>query len=638
MNAGSIGLLALWGSVAVSGLAVVGRWLVPTKRAAVLRILGVATLVASAAILALAVALLGGDFSLEYVARTTSLATPWPYRLAALWGAMEGSLLFYATLTLLIGWIAGRRLDAELAPVVSQVVAAAGFGLLLLTVTMASPFTRLDVPAVDGQGLLAILQHPAMVYHPPILYLGLTSLVVPFAVTVAAISRRRVDRRWVRITRRWLLMSWTLLTVGMVAGANWAYVELGWGGFWAWDPVENTSLMPWLAVTVFLHTSRVQERDGRLVRWNVGFALLPFVLTLLGVYLTRSGATGSIHAFAESPVIGRILLAAALAGVVLAVWLTMHIGRGEPWERASPLARDTWLAANGGLVTIALVFVTVGSGYPAYLQVFADEQALVRPAFFLGATVPIALLLAVGLAFAFTTRWMPVPPSWARIGGYALVALLAGWSALAAFEATPTIVLVLFGLAAASVIVLSFDLLRETPSGRALVGQVAHLGMALVLVGGAGSSLGEDFTAAMGPGETADLARYTIELETVETGDADRFIYVAADVSFSRSGVDLFTLSPEIRAYEDQALPVPEPALRTTLVEDVVVAISRVAGDASVVEVSVFVRPLVTWVWVGAALIALAGLIALVSTGGDGARRRRSATEEQQTAGTTTSS
>jgi cytochrome c-type biogenesis protein CcmF len=142
----------------------------------------------------------------------------------------------------------------------------------------------------------------------------------------------------------------------------------------------------------------------------------------------------------------------------------------------------------------------------------------------------------------------------------------------------------------------------------------------------------------MGPGETADLARYTIELETIEAGEADRFIYVAADVSFSRSGVDLFRLSPEIRAYEDQALPVPEPALRTTLVEDVVVAISRVAGDASVVEVSVFVRPLVTWVWVGAALIALAGLIALVSTGGDGARRRRSATEEQQTAGTTTSS
>jgi cytochrome c-type biogenesis protein CcmF len=216
--------------------------------------------------------------------------------------------------------------------------------------------------------------------------------------------------------------------------------------------------------------------------------------------------------------------------------------------------------------------------------------------------------------------------------------LLAGWSAVAVFEATPTIVLALFGLAAASVIVLSFDLIRGTPSGRALVGHVAHLGMALVLVGGAGSSLGEDFTAAMGPGETADLARYTIELETIETGEADRFIYVAADVSFSRSGVDLFRLSPEIRAYEDQALPVPEPALRTTLVEDVVVAISRVAGDASVVEVSVFVRPLVTWVWVGAALIALAGLIALVSTGADGARRRRSATEEQQPAGTTTSS
>ncbi len=637
MDAGSIGLVALWGSVIVSALAVVARWLAPSRESATSRLLGLATSLAAVSIFSLVFALLSGDFSLDYVVSTTSLATPLPYRLAALWGAMEGSLLFYSTLTLLVGWIAGRRIDGDLAVVASQVIAVVGFGLLLLTATMASPFTVLDVPAVDGQGLLAILQHPAMVYHPPLLYLGLTSLVVPFAVTVAAVLRGRVDRAWIRLTRRWLLVPWTLLTIGMVAGANWAYVELGWGGFWAWDPVENTSLMPWLAATVFLHTSRIQSRDGRLARWNVGFALLPFVLTLLGVYLTRSGATGSIHAFAESAVIGRILLTTAVIGLVLAIWLTLRTDRGEPWERVSPLGRDTWLAANGGLLTIALVFITVGSAYPAYLQVFLGERALVRPGFFVTALLPIAVLVAVGNAFAFSTGWVPKGFSARRVGLYVLMSVIAGLGVVAVFVGSPVAAVALFGLAGASVLMLGVDLARKKPSGRILAGHVAHIGMALVLVGAAGSSLGEDFVAAMGPGETAELDRYTIEVESIDTGEADRFIFVIADIVFTRGGADVFRLTPEIRAYEDQALPVPEPALHSTPLEDVVVAISRVTEDASVVEVSVFVRPLVLWVWAGAVLIALAGLVALVSTGAGAARRRRSATTEQQPVGTTTS-
>jgi cytochrome c-type biogenesis protein CcmF len=475
-----------------------------------------------------------------------------------------------------------------------------------------------------------------MVYHPPILYLGLTTLIVPFSVTVAAVLARRADRGWIRITRRWLLISWTLLTIGMVAGANWAYVELGWGGFWAWDPVENTSLMPWLAATVFLHTSRNQERDGRLVRWNVGFALLPFILTLLGVYLTRSGATGSIHAFAESPVIGRILIVTAAIGLLIGAWLTLKVERGEPWERVSPLGRDTWLAVNGGLLTVALVFITVGSAYPAYLEVFVGERALVRPDFFIAVLAPIGLLLAFGLGFAFKTEWVPVGLPKSRIAIYLLLALLSSMIVGTVFTSRPIVAVVLFGLAGASLLLLGVDLFRERPSGRILAGHIAHIGMALVLVGGAGSSLGEDFTAAMGPGETAQLDRYTIELENIGTGEADRFIFVVADIFFTGPGPGGFRLSPEIRAYEDQALPVPEPALRSTPVEDVVVAISRVAGDASVVEVNVFVRPLVLWVWVGAALIAVAGLIALVATGAASSGRRRAATAARQEAGTTT--
>jgi len=636
VDAGSVGLWALWGSVAASALTLVAPRVWRSRPLPTTRLLGVTALLAAVSTLSLTIALLAGDFSLEYVARTTSLATPWAYRLAALWGAMEGSLLFYAALTTLIGWFAGRRLPEELAATAARVVGLVGLGLLLLTAAMANPFTRLAVPAVDGEGLLAILQHPAMVYHPPILYFGLTSLVIPFAVTIAAVSGKRTDIEWIRVTRRWLMLSWTFLAIGMVAGANWAYVELGWGGFWAWDPVENTSLMPWLAATVFLHTSLIQERDGRLARWNVWFALSPFLLTLLGVYLTRSGVTGSIHAFAESPVIGRILIFAALVAILFGAWMTSRVKRGERWERVSPLARDTWLSVSGGLVAIALVFVTVGSAYPAFLQVFHGEQALVRPGFFIGALTPIALILAFGLAFAFGTRWAPRPISTTRLIVFVLVAVGVSAGAAWSFESSPVVAVALVGLAGSAVALVSFDLIRKRPSGRAFVGHLAHLGMALVLFGGAGSSLGEDFTGAMGAGESVDLSRFTVELDEIRTGESDRFLYVAADMTLTRRGGDAVAISPEIRAYEEQALPVPEPALHSTPVEDVVVAISRVAGDASVVEVNVFVRPLVLWVWAGAVLIALSGLASLFSTGAAGARRRRLAREEQPAARTTT--
>ena len=625
----------MWGSVAASALTLVTPWISRGRPLPATRLLGITALLSAVSTLSLTVALLAGDFSLEYVARTTSLATPWAYRLAAVWGAMEGSLLFYAALTTLIGWVAVRRLPEDLSATAARVVGLIVFGLLLLTAAMASPFTRLAVPAVDGEGLLAILQHPAMVYHPPILYFGLTSLVVPFAVTVAAVFAKRMDLRWIRITRRWLILSWTFLTVGMVAGANWAYVELGWGGFWAWDPVENTSLMPWLAATVFLHTSLIQERDGRLARWNVWFALSPFLLTLLGVYLTRSGVTGSIHAFAESPVIGRILIFAALIGVLCGAWVTSRVKRGGGWERVSPLARDTWLAVSGGLVAIALVFVTVGSAYPAFLQVFHGDQALVRPGFFVGALTPIAMIVSFGLAFAFGTRWVSRAIPTRRLVGFFLAAAAVSAGAAWAFGRSPVVAVVLAGFAGSAVGLVTIDLVRKRPSGRNLVGHLAHLGMALVLLGSAGSSLGEDFTGAMGAGEAIDLSRYTLELDEIRTGESDRFVYVAADMTLTRNGGDSVAISPEIRAYEEQALPVPEPALHSTPVEDVVVAISRVAGDASVVEVNVFVRPLVFWVWAGAALIAVSGLVSLSSTGAAGARRRRLAREGQPAERTT---
>jgi cytochrome c-type biogenesis protein CcmF len=301
------------------------------------------------------------------------------------------------------------------------------------------------------------------------------------------------------------------------------------------------------------------------------------------------------------------------------------------------LGRDTWLAASGGLLAIVLVFVTVGSAYPAYLQVFLGETASVRAAFFVAALAPIALILTPGIGFAFNTSWSPRPIPLMRVGAYFGLAGLAGLLGARLFEPEPLLGLTLLGLAVASLLTLTFDLVRNRPSGRILAGHIGHIGVAVVLAGVAGSSLGAEFSGPMGPGDTATVGDYTVRLDRIDTGATRRFIFVEAEVALTRDGSAPVSLTPQIRAYEDQALPVPEPALHSTPREDVVVAISRVGGDASVVGVSVFVRPLVLFVWTGSLLIALAGLVALAAKGAGAARRRRPATAGQQPEGASTS-
>ncbi len=633
MDAASLGTWSLWGAVLACTASLGVGWARPRLARSALKLGAVLAALATAL---LAFALLAGDFSLDYVVRTTSLATPWPYRLSALWGAMEGSLLFYATLTIGYGVFALGRVSDEVSGRANPVVAAVGGGLLSLTALMADPFVTLSIPAVDGDGLVAILQHPAMVYHPPILYFGLTSLVVPFAITVSAIWRRTIDRSWVVLTRRWLLVSWTFLTLGMVAGANWAYVELGWGGFWAWDPVENTSLMPWLAATAFLHTSRVQLRDGRMARWNTSLAILPFLLTVLGIYLTRSGVTGSVHAFAESDEIGRVLLTLFLVLVVAGAVAVFRVQRGPQWSVITFTGRDSWLAANGGLLALALTFVFVGSAYPAYLAVFGDSRSSIDPGFFVTLILPIAFLLLFGLAIGLETSWgggssISTPSrSLALLWGGVVVlsGLSYGWSVDWG--------LLLLAMAVGTAAWLVVALVRTRPRGRILVAHLAHVGMAIVLVGAGGSSLGDEFRGGMAPGDMVTVGGYDVRLDSIGTGDESRFIFVTAELSLIKGGEVIEVVSPQIRAYESQDLPIPEPVLRSTPGEDIVFAISRVTQDGTGVEVSVFVRPLVFWVWVGGLLIGLSGLLALFSTTGGAAERRRLATTAPPIPGATT--
>ena len=603
MTTAVLGSSTIWVGIV---LAVLGA--VTGKR----RWLGLAALAVAVATANLGVALLIGDFSLEYVAETTSILTPWPYRVAALWGGMEGSMLFYTGLSLIFSTI-GLTTRTQV-----RVGAIVGLGLALVTLGFADPFVVSDLPPVDGDGLLAILQHPAMIYHPPILYLGLVLLVVPFGRCVGMVLAGEDRNAWLHSTRRWAYVSWTLLTLGMAFGAHWAYVELGWGGYWAWDPVENTALMPWLAITAFLHASRVEAATGRMRRCSVVLGSVPFALSVLGVYLTRSGVTGSIHSFAEDPVVGRVLIAAALVTLVVTGLLGWRSEPGGPWG-ALRLDTYSWLATNTVLLAAALVFVTAGTLYPAVTSVFASETVVIDSRYFAATMLPLSILIAIGTCLSLGIG----------IVRYVLVMASALIGSVVIFGFGPGSLLV--ATAVATVALVGLALALQRPRGRRRVASVAHLGVAVLLLGIAGSSFGTDFSGSMLPGDTVEVGGHEITLEAVETGEEERYLFVRAEVT-----VDGAELTPEIRAYEDQAVPVAEPALRSTPRVDVIVAVSLLFPDGQTVAISVFVRPLVWLVWLGALLAALAGLIALFGSGGVGAKPRRSATTTRQRGGTTT--
>lgn len=623
MGVSTLGQMAVWSAIAAAAAAIFGGRRKPDARTP-RWLLAASAVLAALACTVLVVALLGTDVSLSYVARTTSRATPWPYRLAALWGGNEGSLLFYAALTLTFGavGVSGRA---------ASVVAAIGGGELLLGALAASPFVTPALPPVDGQGLLAILQHPAMVYHPPILYSGLTALAVPFALaaTTRTLDRERLDR-----VRRWLIAAWTLLTLGMAAGANWAYVELGWGGFWAWDPVENTSLMPWLAITAFLHVSRVSERDGRLSRMTHALALVPFGLSVGGMYLTRSGVTGSVHAFADGELVGAVLGVTSLLAAVTVVALTVRAGRGIPWGAMRAGGRDTWLAAAAWLSAAALAAIAVGSLWPAWSSVVLDRRLAVEPRYFAVVALPPAILMLVGSAFGLERRWSGAC-SGAPVGVFLGVATAAAAGAAALTGSTAAPSLALLACAAGALVLSTRSLLRARwTAGRS---HLAHVGIALVLLGVAGSGLGAEARGAVAPGESVALGPYTLTVASVTSGEADRYVFVRAEVDVSREGTVVERLAPEIRGYESQPLPIPEPALRSTPASDMVVAISRVTADAGLVQLQATWKPMVFWVWAGSVLLVGAGLRDVLAAAA-GARRRRSATPAQPEAAAATAS
>jgi cytochrome c-type biogenesis protein CcmF len=517
-------------------------------------------------------------------------------------------------------WVWWRRRSNLLRP--ATIVSAAVAGALLAAVaTLASPFTQLAMPAIDGRGLLAILRHPAMLIHPPLLYLGHTLLLVPFAATAAALVTNTIDGSWLRLVRRWLLLSWTTLTLAMALGSMWAYVELGWGGFWAWDAVENSALLPWLAITAFLHTSRIQERSGRLQRWNAALAMLPFVMTVLGIYLTRSGLTGSVHAFAESEGVGRFALGLVVAAVV--TWIVLiarHRTTAGSWrigERGEP-----WYVINAALLLWTIAVIAVGSTYPLFGRAIGASVS-VAPRWFVVMLFPVVLVALAGMGLA---PWSRGESSLGARAVRQAVAACVAFVLMIFIGERSLVPMLIVAAAAGAVVSIGYELAKRRPGRGTLVAGLGHLGLALILFGAAGSAFGSEFHGGVVVGERVSVGGYDLFVTDITAGRGDGYSFVAADVVATKASDEGSRLVPEWRGYDGSVLPTPEPVLRSGLVEDIVVAISRVSDDGAVVWLDVFVRPLVIWVWLGALLVGLSGLVGLATTVGSSAGRRRSAT------------
>jgi cytochrome c-type biogenesis protein CcmF len=593
------------------------------------------TLVAAAVLLA---ALLRNDFSFTYVAQTTSEALPTAYTISAFWGGQEGSLLLW--LLVLTGFgAAAVRLNSgwarELVVWVVPVFAAVALFFAFLVVAVASPFATQPAP-VDGAGMTPSLQNPYMLAHPPLLYLGYVGLTVPFAFALGALLSGRTDERWLVATRRWTLLAWTALGIGQLLGAHWAYEEVGWGGYYAWDPVENAALMPWLAATAFLHSVMIQEKRGMLRVWNVLLVILAFSLSLFGTFLTRSGVVNSIHSFTQSS-IGPWFL--AFIGVVVAVSLAVVFWRlpqlRSPTRLESPISREAAFLYNNLLLLALCLAILWGVVYPMISEALRGEAVVLGRSyydFFLRIFgLPLLLLMGIGPLIAWrraslrslltTFRWSTAV---AVVAGAVLLALGAGRS-------IPGLIAYTFAAFVMATIALEF--VRGTRARKALGasswpgafsslisrnrrrygGYVVHAAIVLLAIGIAGSSAFDTVAEArLTRGETMSIGDYRLTYVSLDERLAANATEIRAKLRVTRRDDDLGTLEAGKNAYTIEQQVSNEVGIRSDPLtgEDLFVIAEQIDPDGAV-YFRVFVKPLVNLIWVAGLVFLLGSLITL---------------------------
>jgi cytochrome c-type biogenesis protein CcmF len=573
----------------------------------------------------LAYAFLASDFSVAYVAENSNVLLPWPYRITAVWGAHEGSLLLWvAVLALWTLAVArfSRHLPLEFSSRVLGVLGLVSFGFLLFMLTTSDPFIRLLPPVEQGRDLNPILQDPAMAIHPPMLYTGYVGFSVAFAFAVAALLGGRMDSVWARWARPWTLTAWLFLSFGITLGSWWSYYELGWGGWWFWDPVENASFMPWLVGTALVHSLAVTEKRGAFKSWTALLAIAAFSLSLLGTFLVRSGVLISVHSFASDPKRGIFIL--AMLGSFVGAALTLYAWRAPTLSRGGgfrPFSRETLLLLNNIFLVVAAGSVLLGTLYPLLMDALGLGQLSVGPPYFNSVFIPVMLPFLLLIGIGPYVRWKHGDPrlTLRLLRSVGVAALVAGVIAMVVTGAESAAMLaagvMLAAWAAGSALVEPITRLRQRHSGhhvslpRAVLGMSgAHLGAGCLVLGITVTSLlGVEQDLVLKPGQSVEVAGYRFTFQGVSTVEGPNYEAEQGSFAVERGGKPVALMQPEKRRYSTTATT--EAAIEPGLTRDLYVALGNPLGDGSW-SVRLQYKPLVRCIWLGGLLMMLGGLLA----------------------------
>lgn len=578
----------------------------------------------------LAYAFATDDFSVQIVAAQSNSMLPMQYKLTALWGGHEGSFLLWTFM--LSGWMLAVSIYSKSMPIefVARVLGVLGalcVGYILFMLATSNPFMRIvPLPPVDGSDLNTALQDFGFIVHPPTLYMGYVGFSVVFAFAIAALLSGRLDAAWARWSRPWANVAWAVLTIGIALGSWWAYYELGWGGWWAWDPVENPPLITWLFGTALIHSLAVTEKRGVFKSWTVLLAILAFSGSLLGTFITRSGLLTSVHAFASDPTRGVFIL--AILGVTVGGSLLLYAFRAPLMKSEfgfSLVSREIFLLLNNVFLVVAAASVFLGTMFPMVYQALTDDLISIGPPYFNAIFVPLMILLVLFLGVGPMSRWKRTSTAYLiqQVAKVAVASLVIG-------VVLPLIVLFQFSFAAtvsvalAAWIVLTIgkDVLNKT-SNKASLGQglrslsvsyygmqLAHIGMAVMLVGvGLTSYFSSERSVLLAPGETVELGSYSFQFEGSEGLRGPNYIADRATMLVSHDGVALPALYPERRIYLASGTPSTEMAIDAGFLRDLFITLGEEKENGAW-TMTVYVKPFVRWIWLGAIFMALGGTIA----------------------------
>ncbi len=609
------------------------------------------------AVFSLEWALFQHDFNVEYVAAYTSRNLPIFYTWSALYAGQKGSLLFWATVLSVFGSLAlvvTPRRQRELLPFVAAVVSiVATFFISVMLFGQANPFQRLPYTPLDGNGLNPQLQNPGMVFHPPMLYLGYISITIPFAFALAALISKRLDVDWLVAIRKWTLLSWLFLSIGICLGMWWAYVELGWGGYWAWDPVENASLLPWLTMTAFLHSVMIQEKRGMLKKWNLALIIGSWLLSIFGTFITRSGVISSVHSFTQSNVGYFFLFFLIAAGTASFALYANRLPLLTAEARLeSMVSREASFLFNN-LLFVGIAFsVLWGTLFPILSELVQGTKVTVGPPFFNQVNIPLGLALlaltGIGPLIAWRRASLPnlqrqfaVPGT---VGAFTILILL-----VAGMRDFYALVAIGLGAFVAATIVQEFA--RGTRArhrqygepyllalGRLIArnrrrygGYVVHTGMVILFVAFAGMAFKTETEATLRPGESVSLRSpygqtYTFTHLGISQYDALNRLVTAASVEVRRDGRKIGMLNPEKRQHVDSFgrptfQPSTEPSIMSMLREDLYGVLGGVVDGTEQAVFRFTINPLVWWVWYGGMIVALGGLVVMWPGGAPAAKR-----------------